>query len=478
MPDKVVSDAADAESSGFENVALQGLTQLANDIVATRRLAERTSAETRDAVKAQLDGLESKFNKSMEDVLIRMDKLKEHSSVLGRTLKIEPGDDGLRDAISPHIKAMAPLFELHSKASDPRSAITDPVVHMAAHEWFACATKAQCRRYQGQAGDLQQRADRLYAALQERAFGSQWQAVMKAALQEDTTTEGGNLVPTIVESEVQRQIKDAGRLFPRARQFQMTKKVHQVPNESGAVTVNWIAEEGTLTGGEPTFGQKTLTALKVAGRATMSIELVEDSNVGLLQYLLTVFSEKIAGELDKQAVCGTGSAPAITGIKNTSGIIAIASNASTTRALSYAKLVASYTGLSESASIENGVWIVSPRGYAEILGLADTQGQPIVKLGTVEQSPAGTLLGRPIIVSARWAGAGLLDNATNDTTSIIYGVPSSLLFGTRMGLRWDVTDQFNWEKFQMDARLVGRYGMIVGVPVNFGKLKAIAVPAF
>jgi HK97 family phage major capsid protein len=216
----------------------------------------------------------------------------------------------------------------------------------------------------------------------------------------------------------------------------------------------------------------------------MSIEVVEDANVGILNYLLEVFSEKMGGELDKQLVLGDGSTPLFTGIDNTAGINVVASSATAAgRNLTWPLLVQTYVGGGEGVAMENGVWVVSPRGYSEIFGLADSTGQPIVKFSDTQNAPYGTILGRPIILSARWGGTpsgvtATLDDSTNDNTRILYGVPSSLLFGTRTGLRWDVTDQVNWATYSMDARLIGRYAMIVGVPSNWSRLTKLNTPAF
>lgn len=409
--------------------------------------------------------LERKTEVSIRDLVGRIDKLSARGS---SSVALSWGLDysGLRELVPDTVRRGWGVWERQACTFPEGSALRSAEVYAAVSEWFRQSSLLQSGRNRIKADE--ERFRKLDDAL-----------VMKAALQEDTTTEGGHLVPTVIESDIVRQVMDAGRLFPMARQVQMTKKVHQMPNEDTAVTVNWVAEEGTLTGGEPTFGQKTLTAKKLAGRATMSIELVEDSNPGLLAYLLEVFTEKMGGELDKQLVLGDGSSPAITGIDNTSGINVISSSATAAgRNLTWQLLVNTFFGSGESSAIENGYWIVSPKGYATILGLADSTGQPIVKDIGREGAPAGTLLGRPVLFSARWGGTpsgvtATLDDSTNTNTKIIYGVPSSLLFGTRTGFRWDVTDQVNWATFQMDARLVGRFAMIVGVPANFSRLSKV-----
>jgi HK97 family phage major capsid protein len=476
-PGEIAKDAA-VEAAILP--VLDGLHKMSDEIVKTRKSSDEKTTELAKTFERKVEDLEAKTNKSLEDIVGRIGRLKDHTSIIGRAmLDIGPGEDSLREVVSKNFKDRAGAFEALARSQPKASSLSDPLTAMAVTEWFQRSTRTQMQRFMSSIQEDSAQAGRLFAALQEKHFGSNWEAVTKAAYQEDTAAEGGNMVPTIVEADFVRQIKDAGKLFPLARQVQMTKKVHDMPSETTAVTVNWVAEEGALTQGEGNIGKKTLTALKIAGRAKMSIELVEDSNVGLLAYLLEVFTEKIAGELDKQAVLGDGSQPLITGIDNTSGIIVVSSSATAAgRNLTWQLLVNTYVGSGEGSAIENGVWIVSPKGYAAIMGLADSAGMPVIKFSTTEVAPAGTLLGRPIILSARFGGApagvtATLDDTTNANTKIIYGVPRSLLFGTRQGMRWDVTDQVGWANYQMDARLVGRFASIVGVPANFSRLSKV-----
>jgi HK97 family phage major capsid protein len=481
MIEKDANDLGDdAEINAMQSIMVDGLNKVSREVIATRGSLETKVADVSKNLDRKVEDLEAKTNKSLESVVERINRLKDYSATLGRAmLDISPADDNMKELIPQSIKNVSASFEEAARSFDKNSPLSNPTNLMLTQAWMCAATRSQLRKFAATSAADAATANKIYAAMQEKHFGANWEAITKAAMQEDTALEGGNLVPTIVEADIVRQIKDSGRLFPLARQVQMNKKTHDMPSESGAVTVNWVAEEGTLTGGDPTINKKTLTALKIAGRATMSIELVEDSNVGLLAYLLEVFTEKMAGELDKQLVLGDGSSPAITGINNATGINVVSSSATAAgRDLTWPLLVNTYVGSGEGTAIENGYWIVSPKGYAKMLGLTDSTGQPVVKFGNTETAPAGTLLGRPILLSARFGGTpsgvtATLDDSTNTNTRIIYGTPSSLLFGTRTGMRWDVTDQANWATYQMDARLIGRFGMVVGVPSNFARLTKV-----
>jgi HK97 family phage major capsid protein len=145
-----------------------------------------------------------------------------------------------------------------------------------------------------------------------------------------------------------------------------------------------------------------------------------------------------------------------------------------TTASTKASLVQIYTAASERQPRNEGIWVCGPAVYAQIIGLVDSNGQPIVRFGAVEGTPSGMLLGRPIVVSARLpkttVGAG-----TVSVGGLYFGPPNALLFGNRMGMRWDVTDQVSWATYQGDARMIGRFGYVVGVPTAWVKQTGIIV---
>ena len=145
----------------------------------------------------------------------------------------------------------------------------------------------------------------------------------------------------------------------------------------------------------------------------------------------------------------------------------------------WSRIPTAFTSAGEKSARVNGIWVMSPRGYAEILGLSDDNNMPIIHFGTAtREAPAGSILGRPIVVSARLGGGGNLDDSTNDKTKVLFGPPTALIAGTRQGMTWDVTDALGWANYQMDARLVGRFGGRPVVGASWASLEDISVPAF
>jgi len=179
-----------------------------------------------------------------------------------------------------------------------------------------------------------------------------------------------------------------------------------------------------------------------------------------------VFTEKMARELDYQVILGDGTTTELLGVMNGTGINAVTD--STQTHLTWSHVVNAFAGASEQSARDDGVWICSPKGFAEILKLKDDNNMPIVHFGTATQGPpAAFLLGKPIIPHAVLGGSDTLDNTTETKTDIVFGPLSMFTAGTRQGMMWDVTDQVNWANYQADARLVGRFGGRVVVPSAF-----------
>jgi len=246
----------------------------------------------------------------------------------------------------------------------------------------------------------------------------------------------------------------------------MTSNKLELPSEANGVTTYWVNEAATLTAGESTFGLVTLHAKKIAGRATASIEVVEDSIINFLPYVQMIMAEKISRELDKELLQGTGTN--FTGVNAASGVNAIyANSASTGGALTYGKLVSAMYAAGEQSSREGAAWFAKPAMMREVVNLTDSQGQPIFQYANVQGSPYPTILGRPVYLTNVLTTSALGGVAAGN---FYFGDPMTLLLGTNTDMRWDVSDAPNWATYQLDMRLVGRFGGAVGVPSAWTKL--------
>jgi HK97 family phage major capsid protein len=130
----------------------------------------------------------------------------------------------------------------------------------------------------------------------------------KAALQEDTTTEGGYLVPDdflgrIIakrdEMSIMRQM--GAQIIPTSRD------VVNVPTENAAVSPARVAEEGATNESEPTFAQVAIEVHKVDNLIKVSEELMADEAANLMGFLSNHVARQFAAWENDAFFVGTGS---------------------------------------------------------------------------------------------------------------------------------------------------------------------------
>lgn len=459
-------DLAEKVEESQSAVLEKTLDLISQEVVKNENLAKTNLAKVEAKLEGKLREMDAKIEKGFEIQHDQFEQLAKRTSFVGR---FEQDDlSGIKEKLSEGRKN-----SLDSLDQMQFGGVKDARQKAFVADWFAGASKLMCVRSFGREHD---QILRWWRPLDEALH-----AVGKTALAGLTDASGGYTIPNIVAGEVLKIIRDASLIYGRARQVVMTSDTLIFPNEATAVTINWSNTDGTtLTPGEPVFGSSTLNARKLIGRATFSLELLDDSNVAILPFLQACFAEKMGGELDLQAIEGSGSpftgvsgATSVNdagGTNGTNGVVLTYSSTASTKA----SLVKIYTAASETQPRNEGFWVCGPAVYAQIIGMVDSNGQPVVRFGNVEGAPSGTILGRPIIVSARLpkttVGAG-----TVSVGGLYFGPGSALLFGTRRGMQWDVTDQVSWATYQGDARMVGRFGYVVGVPTAWVKQLGIIV---
>jgi HK97 family phage major capsid protein len=304
----------------------------------------------------------------------------------------------------------------------------------------------------------------------------------KVALQEDTASEGGNLVPTIVESEILRLVADNSVLRPLVRKVPMTVKTHAYPTRNAAFSAAIIAEEGTITDSVPSnpFAQSSLTAKKLACFATVAGELLQDNVVMLADYLATEFGEQIGLLEDTQALEGDGTGSNFTGVVAASGVNSVTSGANGDF-LSWQKAAGSPWAARQRSSRRGAQWFVAPeviqvlvRTRTDAAAAADAAGLPlfIPPLGGIGAAAPQTLVGFKYDEHS-----GLLTNRTVGTgtnrTNIYFGPPQTIIFGDLLGFSIELNPWSKFSSFQIDIRGLKRTGILVGVPSAWVKYTGI-----
>jgi HK97 family phage major capsid protein len=258
-----------------------------------------------------------------------------------------------------------------------------------------------------------------------------------------------------------------------ATTLQMTTKTHQLPTLANDFTVSWIAEEGTITDAAPgtPFGQGTLTAKKLAALVTVSIELVQDNVINLMDFVLRHLLQQAGRAVDLQALEGDGTT--FSGLFSVAGVNSVAGGSN---ALSEDELRKLIYGGEHATTLENGVIFAHPWIMRDAIGLAISSGTPwfATVFGQDQQGNARprNIWGVPAMLTsiiAKNRGGG-----TNETTAY-HGDPSYIVIGQRMGTTFEVDPYGKFDTAQLRLRLLQRTGVLIWVPAYFTKLTAVTV---
>lgn len=315
-------------------------------------------------------------------------------------------------------------------------------------------------------------------------------AAFKTAMNEGTGSQGGFVVPQEFAAEVFRVVEDFGLIAKLATKFPMNSDTLNVPRLSASVTVYWPGEATAGTPSQPTFEQVVLTAKTLMGITPMSNELLADANVSVVNLLVTLFAEAIAGELDNQGFNGTG-AP-FTGILSDTGVtvytpttgnstFALCSTPDNARtliskikpwALQGAVFVmhrSVWALIQEAKSSSSGNYFLS--SFNPVLG-GNTQADGVQKfpLGV-----AGTLWGYPVLLSDK-----MPTTTAVSTKYIIFGNLANIFMGTRQDVSVAISQEatvgsYNLFAANMSAvRVITRCALAVGLPTAFAALATSA----
>jgi HK97 family phage major capsid protein len=217
-------------------------------------------------------------------------------------------------------------------------------------------------------------------------------------LSKATAAAGANLVPT----DFAREIINIARFMGPINQLANTMTTDsgetiQIPSVSAHGVASWIAESGSYTPSDETFGQASLGAFKAGTKVIVSEELLVDSAFGLDTYLAEEFGERI-GLLEETAYAvGDGTGKPLGIAHASSGVTVSQAATGNATAFTYAGLVSFVYALPYQYR-RNAVWIFSDSAVKNLYLLVDGQQRPIWATDPSSTGP-DTLLGYPVYTS-------------------------------------------------------------------------------
>lgn len=282
--------------------------------------------------------------------------------------------------------------------------------------------------------ELQRRAFSIYARKGITAAEFNDRKLLQAlnALQEDTDSEGGYLVPTDQRMEL---VHDPGTPGSVMRSF---SRVLQTSRDGGTMptgtTITWgkIAEEESPTESNPAFGQVAFTIRKSGANIKVSEELLSDSAVNIPQFIGQIVDETSGVYEDQQGIEGDGSTEPL-GLRTTGAAQGNISDQNVTAAgLTLANMVDLWAALPAQFRRSPRARIFTTSAFfAKMAGISATGGQTWM-LPTAN-GPVLSLIGIPIefFDGTGWDDAAAL-SATEEFGAI--GDFSHYVFMDRVGV--------------------------------------------
>lgn len=217
------------------------------------------------------------------------------------------------------------------------------------------------------------------------------------ALQEDTDSEGGYLVPTDQRTTL---IFDPGAIGGRIRResanFTTVRDGGTWPTMTDG---GWgpIAEEATPSANDPSFGQVSFTIRKSGNNVRMSEEFLADEASNVVAALNASW-ERLAGRYeDQQAIEGDGTTEPL-GIRQTGaaqGNIADITDLLTLAGPTVTEIVAAWAELPEQFR-DGAIWHTTSSFFGTLCGVESSNGG-VSFIRELTQSPQRTLMGNRIV---------------------------------------------------------------------------------
>lgn len=294
----------------------------------------------------------------------------------------------------------------------------------------------------------------------------------KAAMQVGTDSEGGYLVPEEYGNEILRFATLQSIALQEATILPMNRSVMKIPNLATDVSVTWEGEEDTLAESEPTFGEVSLTARKLAAYSKCSNELLADSAFDVVGFLTERFAGAIAEEIDDSAFNGGGGSTMTGALSGaTSNTITCSSSATSPSRhiqLTEDELSQAIAKLTDN-KLNNAKFFLHPNSMHYVRVLADDNGGPI--FARPGNGVPGTIYEYPYRV-----GSKIGSSAPGAATPFaLFGNFKNYIIGRRKGA-WtlEVNPYSGWTTDQTYFRITTRWDGAPGLEAGLVAIKTHA----
>lgn len=225
------------------------------------------------------------------------------------------------------------------------------------------------------------------------------------ALQIGTDSEGGYLVPDEFDKTLIEALDDENVMRRIGHVIRTTNGDRAIPVVTTKGSASWVAEEGAISDSDDAFGQKTLSAHKLASLVKVSEELLQDSAFNLPAYIAREMGRRFGAAEEAAFINGDGSGKP-TGVFHASKGGAAGVTAASATAITADELIDLYHSL--RAPYRKGAkWLMNDSTVKLVRKLKD-QNQNYLWQPGLQAGQPDMLLGREVVTStaAPTAAAG------------------------------------------------------------------------
>lgn len=280
---------------------------------------------------------------------------------------------------------------------------------------------------------------------------------------------GSNFVPDILSSTVLRLVDQYSAFAQNATSVAMPSDVVLFPKRTAGVSGGWISENSAITPADPNATQVTVTAKKLGAAVVVSSELLQDSIVSIADWVAAELALGIANAVEAAAWLGNPSnAPGVAGLVTsyTGGLLKTSGDPATNvyaaslvtaagdapEEVTKANLLAMMAKL-PAHSRAGARWFCSPYFFATCMQALDLNQGGSVGLSS---GMGMTFLGSPVVFTDQLPSS---EDATGKVMALYGDMANSSIYGSRMGLEIQSSDQVNFLSDQTVIRAVARVGI-------------------
>jgi HK97 family phage major capsid protein len=202
---------------------------------------------------------------------------------------------------------------------------------------------------------------------------------IKASLTEGTDSSGGYAVPSWLLPGILKALVPASSMLTAGTNVAVLDRQgdsFKIAAVDSVPTAAWRSENGTLAESDPSFRGITIVPRSLAFVFKVSRELLADAP-GMEQALRIAIAQAFAKEIDRAGLIGTGTAPEIKGVLNTTGIKTFDMGTNGGSLDDYSTVIKARRTLADANAPMPNAIITSNREAETIDLFADTTGQPL-----------------------------------------------------------------------------------------------------